>query len=431
MRESVASTWHGCYDNSWRGLIVDDAFAHPAKMSRGLVVRIFDYLFERGYLNRGGLVVDPFGGIGTTGIESASRGVRFIGCELEQKFASLAQRNFDLHRRTWEACGDPLPVMVQGDSRRLVELVGPVLAECVVGSPPFADGTHGTDGSFKMLRAAWNNNPKNAGKPGFRPNQVGSYSPPSAEDTYGTTPGQLGSMPPGDVADVIVSSPPYAGNDCKGGDTPAARGIGRNTREQRPCEADGKHNLTRDYGQTPGNIANLPAGNVADCVVSSPPYEGSLASPGDSNRREAVAAKPNAQSWGRNKNGTASNDNYGSSDGQLGADTGQTFWQAARTIVQQSFAILKPSGIAVWVLKDFVRNKKRVPFSDDWRKLCEACGFELVEWIHASLVKERTQDTLFGQITTKTERKSFFRRLAEKKGSPRIDHEDVLILRKP
>jgi hypothetical protein len=29
------------------------------------------------------------------------------------------------------------------------------------------------------------------------------------------------------------------------------------------------------------------------------------------------------------------------------------------------------------------------------------------------------------------ERKSFFRRLAEKKGSPRIDHEDVIIMRKP
>ena len=29
------------------------------------------------------------------------------------------------------------------------------------------------------------------------------------------------------------------------------------------------------------------------------------------------------------------------------------------------------------------------------------------------------------------ERKSFFRRLAEKKGSPRIDHEDIIIMRKP
>ncbi len=37
------------------------------------------------------------------------------------------------------------------------------------------------------------------------------------------------------------------------------------------------------------------------------------------------------------------------------------------------------------------------------------------------------QDDMFGdakQLTT--ERKSFFRRLAEKKGSPRIDHEDVI-----
>lgn len=83
------------------------------------------------------------------------------------------------------------------------------------------------------------------------------------------------------------------------------------------------------------------------------------------------------------------------------------------------------------MLKDFVRNKVRVPFSDDWRRLCEACGFVTVEWIKASLVKEWEEATLFeGRKTKRRERKSFFRRLAESKGSPRIDHEDVLIMTK-
>ena len=37
------------------------------------------------------------------------------------------------------------------------------------------------------------------------------------------------------------------------------------------------------------------------------------------------------------------------------------------------------------------------------------------------------QETIFnGTEQIKTERKSFFRRLAERKGSPRIDWEDVL-----
>ncbi len=46
------------------------------------------------------------------------------------------------------------------------------------------------------------------------------------------------------------------------------------------------------------------------------------------------------------------------------------------------------------------------------------------------LVKERVETTLFGEVRSKVERKSFFRRLAEKKGAPRVDWEEVLILRK-
>jgi hypothetical protein len=53
----------------------------------------------------------------------------------------------------------------------------------------------------------------------------------------------------------------------------------------------------------------------------------------------------------------------------------------------------------------------------------------MVEWIRASLVKEWTEQCLFSGKTTKQKsRKSFFRRLAEKKGSPRIDAEDVLVM---
>lgn len=89
-------------------------------------------------------------------------------------------------------------------------------------------------------------------------------------------------------------------------------------------------------------------------------------------------------------------------------------------------------GKAIFVCKDFVRKGQRVPFSDDWLKLCEAVGFKLNCRHRAMLVKETTEDSLFGgKITKKTERKSFFRRLAEAKGSPRIDEEDVLCMMKP
>lgn len=131
---------------------------------------------------------------------------------------------------------------------------------------------------------------------------------------------------------------------------------------------------------------------------------------------------------------------YGSSKGNLGnlkpgsidcVSQGDTFWQAAKIIVGQCHQILKPGGHAIWVVKAFVRNKKIVDFPGDWRRLCEAVGFKTLHEHHASLVKDDVKDSLFGgTITKRKERKSFFRRLAEAKGSPRIDYECVLCMRK-
>ena len=39
-----ALNWYGCYNQSWKGVITDEAFAHPAKFSRGLIERIYRYL---------------------------------------------------------------------------------------------------------------------------------------------------------------------------------------------------------------------------------------------------------------------------------------------------------------------------------------------------------------------------------------------------
>jgi len=68
-----------------------------------------------------------------------------------------------------------------------------------------------------------------------------------------------------------------------------------------------------------------------------------------------------------------------------------------------------------------------VDFPGDWQKLCEQVGFETQEEIHALFAQERT---VKGQ-KVRVERKSFFRRLAEKKGSPPIDWETIWIMQKP
>ena len=406
--------WQGCYDESWKGLIVPEAFGHPAKMARGLLCRIFDYLFENGHLRRGDLVVDPFGGIGSTGIIGASRGLRVVCCELEPKFVALAEQNFELHRHTWTTMGDPLPRIVCGDSRRLAEVLAG--EDCVVGSPPFS-------GSEQPCAS------QSQAKKDYHAFTRGNGTKRDAIMT-GSSPGQSGAMPPGTLAEVIVSSPPYAEGCLQNGGA-----------DQHPENIQGGKNghVLRDYGSADGQLAALPAGRAADCLVSSPPYEESLqstsAKKAESIKRSQIKydrahGKTSSESYRMTPGAESMGGEYGVTEGNLGNSTGDTFWAASKIIVQQCWQILRPNGIAVFVCKDFIRAKKRVPFSDDWRKLCEACGFELVEWIKASLVKETTVNGFFGAETERTQRKSFFRRLAEKKGSPRIDHEDVLVLRK-
>ena len=49
-------------------------------------------------------------------------------------------------------------------------------------------------------------------------------------------------------------------------------------------------------------------------------------------------------------------------------------------IVAQTFAVLRPGGVAAWICGDFVRNKQRVPFGEQWLALCESVGFEPLAW---------------------------------------------------
>src|SRR3990167_4870778 len=185
--------WQGCYDAGWKGLITSKAFSHPAKMARGLVARIFDELLAMGALKAGDLCVDPFSGIGSTGIEAASRGVRFVGVELELTFVALAQENFALHRRDWEAMGRPQPVVVRGDSRNLREVLGPVLAECVVSSPPWGENT---EGGFRASKFKASADALKAGR-GHGASDEARLRQLARDDqkTLGEAPGQLAAMP--------------------------------------------------------------------------------------------------------------------------------------------------------------------------------------------------------------------------------------------
>jgi len=184
-------------------------------------------------------------------------------------------------------------------------------------------------------------------------------------------------------------------------------------------------NQPQAYGTTPGQLGAMPAG-----VVTSPPFENGLAGQEEFDRKRAE--QPGSSRYGRKSfNGTS--ETYGSTAGNIGNNTGDTFWSAAQQIVAQCYAILRPGGYAAFVTGDFVRNKKRVPFGEQWLALCESAGFEPVLWATAWKSESHGEQLdIFGDGHEQGKTKvSFFRRLANQNNpDTAIVNEDVIFVRK-
>lgn len=467
--------WHGLYNESWQGEIVPEAFSHPAKYSRGMIRQIYRHMIERGYITPGDHIVDPFGGVGLGALDAMRHGLHWHGCELEPKFYRLGQgmdcpgfdkaywKQYQQRGRKWyelnicpdcaallDANNKKLPlhhwfgrasrsipctpahrysgnierwtgkhgikgtaVLHQGDSRQLSQVIG--AAGGCVSSPPFLETN--TNGRQFGASQVVSRNPEH--------NWVKSWENGERQEdrsTYGSTPGQLGSMPAGDFAaalDGCISSPPY-------GDAVSGQGEGTGARTindwSKQWGANGKNSSQPEYGRTPGNLGNL----RMDAAVSSPPFQDPRAVNGRDIERTRRDFKIGVSNIGQNE--------YGDTEGQLGQEQGASFWTAARDIVAQVYEVLKPGGYAAWVCGDFVRNKKRVNFGQQWLELCTAVGFEPVEWIVCWKTEHHgTQLDIFGNGHAKqVDRVSFFRRLAnEKNPDNAILNEDVIIVRKP
>jgi hypothetical protein len=189
-----------------------------------------------------------------------------------------------------------------------------------------------------------------------------------------------------------------------------------------------------DYGATSGQLGAMPAGDY-DASVASPPYtkDGLGHNSASYASNDAGRAEDVANSAKFSKADLAGRD-YGDSPDNLGNNTGETFWSAARTIVEECYAILKPGGYAAWITGDYVRNKQRVPFGEQWLALCESVGFEPVLWAVAWKAESHgAQLDMFGEpVELKTSKVSFFRRLANRNNpDAAIENEDVIFVRRP
>lgn len=188
--------WFGCYDGFLKHWIVPRAYQHPA------IERIYVHAREEAWLQPGQHVLDPLAGVAIGGIAAANAGLRWTGIELEGHFVALAEENLAKHAQTWAALDKPLPVIRQGDARRLLEL-------CPRGN-------------------------------------------------VGATTGQLGAMPTGD-AQAVITSPPYADADNRGKSDRLSQGFGRADGKKRPINRS-------DYGASPGQLGALPTGDPAQVI---------------------------------------------------------------------------------------------------------------------------------------------------------------------
>src|SRR5574341_288445 len=119
------NTWADCYPSAWKGLIVPESMAHPAKYSSRLIRRIYQHMLEEKWLLRGDRVIDPFGGVSLGALDAMRLGLHWTGIELESKFVDLGNRNINL----WNSRFGQMPNwgsarLLQGDSRHLLELIG-------------------------------------------------------------------------------------------------------------------------------------------------------------------------------------------------------------------------------------------------------------------------------------------------------------------
>lgn len=351
----------------------------------------------------------------------------------------------------------------------------------VISSPPYAVISTGAGGL----------NTKPAKHPGQQSGRSAKAASQDTDQKYGQTEGQIAALKEGSVA-AVVSSPPYAdttrGNDACGIDWDKAAPTKKTSgRHQAPGAL-----ASTEYGQSPGQIGSLKSGSV-DGVVASPPYSETLHHGGGPETERdklrgggslkalkagypesagqigalapgAVEGVVTSPPWEKNTEGSrkaskmgspekilacsrghgasdaavlaqAARDEakiYGDSPGRIGKESSETYWEAMSQVYRSCFQAIKPGGVLVLVVKDYVKGGKRVPLCDDTVRLIEHIGFVMVERIHAMLVKSTNHADLFGADTVQTKsRKSFFRRLAEKKGSPAINFEEVLVARRP
>jgi len=126
--------WRGCYPSNWKGVVVTEAMAHPAKFSSKLIRRIYDHMLEENWVTAGDAVVDPFGGVALGALEAMRHGLHWTGVELEERFHKIGNDNIQKWMREYGGMLKGSATLLHGDSRFMLKLIEGQVS--VVSSPP-------------------------------------------------------------------------------------------------------------------------------------------------------------------------------------------------------------------------------------------------------------------------------------------------------
>lgn len=372
---------------------VPDSFAHPAKMDAQLLI----WLVEN-YTKVSDVILDPMFGSGTTML-ACTLGRNVIGVELEQKFIDMSLKNWEeVRMRPQLGYGMGWCEILQGDARNL-----DLLADKIISSPPYSGISMGGGLNTKPPREGHNDQ---AGRSPQSPSQAGAgryadiaiFSPPytnrmdggckgsdagmrpysnEPRDTWRTKRDQtnIGNLPYGEI-DKIITSPPFQ--------EPEIRRSGQ-------AESRGNYNYgskLKMSSEHPDNISRLAEndyGNIS-AVISSPPYEAAVSASTGGERDMASARQrekrlrdkgydPAKYQGGVGRN-LEVDFQYSKSEGNIGNLKSQSYLQAMLQVYLQCYKCLKPQGLLILVLKNFIRNKQVVRLDLDTIKLCEEAGFQ-------------------------------------------------------
>ena len=187
--------------------------------------------------------------------------------------------------------------------------------------------------------------------------------------------------------------------------------------------------ITRLSGLFAGSIdigqadARNPWGYQADHIVFSPPFGNEASSSPNGRRMLPYRLQDPTISYDRRWQHLANHPtpgamgavtfHYGTHPNQIGHFRGERYWQAMRLIYAQASVSLRQHGYLVLIVKDHIREGKRVATAAMTISLCKELGFKL----HAH--HQRHLHNL-----------SLWQRRRKERGEPVVEEEDIIVLKR-